>query len=532
MSEDTAQSAPVSSRGRFCDGVLVGALLLLIVSAGFKRPPVVRDAATGDVVEGARLERLPGESWTPLESFTSLITEFLSRLPEKGLLALVVWIPTTVFLYRFIRYFRKRRQRDGSPGLVRGALDDLLVSVGFYLPLAIFPLPFHWLDMLESEHRRILTPVGLPLTVFLLVAAFVLTRKQYDFGERLRRLRGVGVRFIGALGAVLILIAAIAFSFHGVHGKSLRLVPPPGKLVADLHAHSSIRKDARIDAPERLAIFARHGFDLTVATEHNFFIRRKETDHDYYTMMGLVNEMGTEMRVLPGQEFTTHAFHAVIIGVEETLRPKQYRLENSRERVAVPPTYGYDIPGMIRDVHDRGGHVIVSHWWTLSTYHKVDWELLVEYGVDGFEIFAGADWAPQHLIDSWRDAGMILTCASDFHSYRKSINCWNLIDEDSVEPPEGSLDELNGTTIARRMMNGRRIRPVVASPDFRSVPVLLIPPAMLWHWLRTLTLLDRLVWILVAFGVWAAVSFGPEILRSRRDAKLQQPQPDVSPLGA
>ena len=165
----------------------------------------------------------------------------------------------------------------------------------------------------------------------------------------------------------------------------------------------------------------------------------------------------------------------------------------------MPPNYGYDLKRLIDDVHQAGGYVIVAHWWTLTTYRKVKWQTLIDYGVDGFEIYSGATLAPRQLIEAWQRQGMILLAGSDFHGWRKRVYVWNLLEADRVQAANKSLNDIEPYEAVDNIFNDAEIIPIseikpTTNTD-QPLSEYLRPPILLWNYFVQLEFPQRLVWI-------------------------------------
>ncbi|MBI2900791.1 MAG: hypothetical protein HYY17_11460, partial [Planctomycetes bacterium] len=246
----------------------------------------------------------------------------------------------------------------------------------------------------------------------------------------------------------------------------------------------------------------RHRIDFSAVTEHSCF--DDPGPHEtatYATMQATARAEGMEMLLLPGEEFTTHALHLVLLGVRRTYPAGPYRLPTPKED---PPHHGYDYRRLIAEVHREGGYVIVAHWWSHRQWRRVDWRLLVEYGVDGFEVTNGPELAPRELIEEWRKTGLPLFAASDFHGWQKSMYSWNLVEG-------GTAAERDPYEFLHRLFRERRVRPVVALYYDPRVPAFLEPPVGVWRYFTGLPPPNRIPWIVITVAAWAWLA-----LRARR----------------
>lgn len=499
--------------GGFAGGAGLRAVLVVLVAmlaAGAIVPSetVVRDLVTGETIPELTTERVDpnyAAATAPLFGF------FVDVISKQHILALAAWLfvlPLLVMAFRAAGHARRG-------ALFRGLGNDALWATGAFLPLALLPLPLGWSNALSSSTMKWLTPFGIPGAVLFACAVWIFCRPQH--GHRGRRLAALGGRFVGILGLEVLVVLFAAKCMPGLHRAQSRLVRPAGHYVADLHAHSNTRKDALMGAADRLALYDSLGIQLTAVTEHNFLERRRGDVDDYFTIRALAKDGGHDVVPIPGQEFTTHAFHAVILGGTRSYQPRAYRLPNGKRLRDAPPTYGIDVERLVRDVHADGGYVIVAHWWTPMTWYRVDWQRLIDLGVDGFEIFSGSDWAPRHLIDAWQRAGMFLVAASDFHDWRKSIHCWNLVDAAAVNPDGLPLDQIDPQTLVDRMIAKRAVRPIAAVDDWRDIPLALIPPIATWRYFAGLAPAARIAWFLAVLCVWTLT------VALRRPAPLRRP---------
>lgn len=464
--------------------------LLLVASSIAARGPGLRDLITGAPAHDVSL--VPIDAWwmAVTEPLLGPVVRLLSRLALVELVALVLWVPALVFVVR-----RLRRRRPWAP---EGLAADGCLAFGFAVPIAVALLPIDWAFGASSSVTRA-AMVTVPAFVFALLVA----RRVRAGARPLAASGAILVPFVGVLGFVVIAMATGLLLLPGSFRAGEAIEVPDDHYVIDFHAHSSVRKDAWVDVDDRARIFREHGFDLTVASEHNYLLGRRPGEGDYRQMNASAAGRG-DLLALPAQEFTTHAFHALLLGVRKRFPPGHYRIRTPGAR-SKAPYYGYDIPRLIRDVHADGGRVIVAHWWMLYTWHRIDWRRLVELGVDGFEIASGSDWAPAELIDAWRRAGMLLVGGTDFHGLRKSVHVFNLVPKAVANPDGRPLEELDPYAVLDRIVRaGEAIRPVAALQDRRAIAPWLAPPVAVWHYFAALRPASRVAWF-VAFGVVVAL---------------------------
>jgi len=463
---------------------------LVMLAVGAVAPPygptldVVGDGDTA----GAVLEPIAPRLRALLEPFWGGV-HLLSGLPDTRLLSWLLWVPGSILIVRL--FLRWRR------GELPGALPrEAALFVGAFPVLALAPLPFAWVGLLTHQIRDLLTPVGLPLAVYIV-------------GSLIRRRVLNPLRFMGILGsslAVLYAVANLAHAIPGTFDTGYRIVAPDDVYVVDIHSHSATSGDAILGGPGRVDLFHAHGVDISAVTEHNHFDRPSMTvESTYFTQRDYVAEQGYEMLLLPGEEFTTRHCHLTLLGIKRQFRHEDYRIPNTRR--SSPPDYGYDVGRLIADVHEDGGYVLVPHWWSLRQWHRVDWERLIAMGVDGFEVTNGPGRASPELIAGWRDAGMLLFAATDAHGFRKSLYSWNLIDRGIVNPDGRPLTSLDPRAVLDRIFETRRVRAVGTALYDPRVPALLDPPVTLWRYFATLALPNRLSWAGFALLIaWVARS--------------------------
>ncbi len=503
---DDGAHAPVAGR-LFRPVALIG-IALVVVSAFDAGRGGVRDLVTGGPAADVSLVPIDAAWMTATEPVLGPVVRLVSRLTLVELVALVLWIPALAFV---IRRLRRRR-----PWTRRGLIADAAFAFGGAVPIAIALLPLDWVFGLSSSTTRA-AMVAVPCVVLALLVAHRLRG-----GARLLPAVGaVFVPFVGVLGFVVIVLAIAMLLVPGAFRAGEAIAVDDDHYVIDFHAHSSTRKDAWVGAPARAEIFREHGFDLTVASEHNYVVARRRGEGDYRQVNAAARAAGSSLLALPAQEFTTHSFHAILLGVRKRFAPGHYRIRRPGARTS-PPDYGYDIPRLIRDVHADGGRVIVAHWWMLYTWHRIDWRRLVALGVDGFEIASGSDWAPPALIDAWRRAGMLLVGGTDFHGLRKSIHVFNLVPKAIANPDGLPLDDLDPYAVADRIAAaGNAIRPIAALEDRRAITPWLAPPVAVWHYFAALRPASRGAWILTLGGALALLGVlrRPARLRLRREAE-------------
>jgi hypothetical protein len=222
------------------------------------------------------------------------------------------------------------------------------------------------------------------------------------------------------------------------------------------------------------------------------------------------------MLILPGQEFTTHVLHLVILGTRRTFQPRDYRRPDWDAKQFTPPDYGFDFARLVRDVHREGGYVVVAHWWMFWTWYKVDWRLLVNWGVDGFEVGSSTDAASPGLARQWRDRGLFLDAGSDNHGTHKALYSWDLIDLAAIDPQGVPLARLDPYDVVDRLVKTRALRAVgmLNHHEFDpAVPAALEPPMGIWRYFTRLRIEGRISWAAYALAAWAVA----RLLRRRQN---------------
>jgi hypothetical protein len=480
---------PRLGRSRKLLGIFLLFLLLTLLVPG--HTPVI-DLITRQPVPEAGLAPIHPALQALTEPVLGPIHAF-SALPLWRMLAVLVWLGLGIFGVRVALSLRAQRG-------IRGLVSEAGLFVGAYAPLAALPLVLYWSDLITKRTMLRFTPAGLPLAAYLVTLGIVLFRP----GSRGRRLRLAWLAtraFLGIAGGIAFAVTIlIYFVPRLVYQTGDRLVAPPGKLIFDLHAHGQ-QGDGLINGPERLDIFHRHGIQMTAVTEHNYF-DQPENEKPFQTMQNLIRTRGYDMVALPGQEFTTHVCHLLLLGARKTYLPRDYRLPDFDRLTRVPPDYGYDFRRLVRDVHAEGAYAVAAHWWMPWTYYRLDWRHLVELGVDGFEVSSGADWAPRELVREWKASGQRLLAGTDFHGWHKSIYTWNLIDQDVINPDRKPLPDLDPWLLVQKIFESRASIPVAAATFSEDWPVWLEPPALFWHYFADLRLPGRLMWAVVALALW------------------------------
>jgi len=465
-------------------------MLLVTLVVPFRRDVI--DLRTQQGVPGLRLEPIAPLFQALTEPLYGPVHAF-SRLPLGRMLSLLLWVAGIAF----VRRLRGSLRQGGG---LRRIASDVGFLIGAYVPLALLPVLAFWSHLIGKREMTRLTPLGLPLAAFVLTVAVLLFRPSSK-GRRFRLFFATGRAFLGISGMVAVALMILVFVLpRNVDDAGERLVAPDTFTVADLHAHGE-EGDALMDGPARLALFHQHGFGIIAVTEHNYF-DTYENDMPFRRLRRIVQEQSLDMAVLPGEEFTTRAIHLLLLGTQRNYRPSTYRLPDFARQQSTPPTYGYDLGRLIRDVHRDGGYVVVAHWWMIWTWYKVDWRLLVDLGVDGFEVSNGADWAPRPLVDLWKQGGLRLFSGADFHGWHKSVYTWNLIDRASINPEGKPLAELDPRELVRLIFERGIVTPVALDTHDPKWPVLLDPPLQVWRYFTGLRLPNRLVWGLTALILW------------------------------
>jgi hypothetical protein len=473
-------------------------LLLLCIPAFAPGWPHVVDAVTGAPVEQARLEPLDPVLRAWLEPLYGPLHAF-SALPLWRLLSWLVWLAAGIFLFRFVR-----RLRNGE-GWKAALGRETLCLTGVYAPVAAVPKILYVCGLLPLKVERLLTPVGLPLAVCGTILVIRLWRDRRNPRRILLGVRTVA-GMIGVIGWILLGLLAVAYDLlPGLFQTGDRLVPPPGLVVADVHAHFQDRDThAHFSGPDYLALFSRHGIGIAAATDHNRF-DLDPSEATIPTLRRAIRDRGLPLTLIPGEEFSTPASHLVLLGTRRRYAHRDYQLPGFDDLQKTPPTYGIDYPRLIADVHRDGGYVVAAHWWRPDSHSWIDWEQLAKWGVDGFEIASGADRAPASLVDAWRRRGVLLFSGSDFHGWRKSLYGWNLVDASTVNPEGKPLPDLDPYVVVERMFRSRGVRPVVANAYDPAVPAWLEPPAGAWHYVSGLRPSGRVAWAGVAILTWLLI---------------------------
>jgi hypothetical protein len=491
---DTPEPLGLAGRARIGSSTVCLAifLLFLFLTLVLSREIPVVDVTTRQAVEGAWLEPIR----PAIQGFTEPVfgpLHAFSALPFWRMLAVLLWLAGGIFTYRVVRSFRARR------GL-RGLAAEVGLLIGAYAPLAAFPVVLYWTEFITKRTMVYLTPAGLPLVAFVLTLGVVLFRKT-SRGRRLRLIWIVTRSFLGIAGGIAFGCTVVFyFAPHLVYQTGERLAAVPGKVTLDLHAHG-MEGDGPILGPERLDIFHHHGLQLTAVTEHNNFDRDAD-DKPFQTICQLIRTRGLNMAALPGQEFTTHVSHLLILGSRKTYLPRDYRCDDYDQCKLIGPDYGYDWSRLLRDVHGEGAYAVVAHWWMPWTYYRVDWRRLVGFGVDGFEVSSGADWAPRGLMEAWKASGQRLFAGTDFHGWHKSIYTWNLIDERVINPEGKPLAELDPWVLVRRIFESRATIPVAAATFVDDLPEAFEPPIAFLRYFIQMRLPGRLMWAVAAVAFW------------------------------
>ncbi|HXX93018.1 MAG TPA: hypothetical protein VEN81_05255 [Planctomycetota bacterium] len=472
--------------------LLLAFLGALLVTSFFPGRREVIDLKTHQAIPGARVEPIDPVLQTLTEPFYGPLHAF-SRLPLMRMLSVLLWIAGIVFARRLWIAVRQ----GGGPRRIACEVGFL---IGAYAPLALLPAIAYWSNLVTKRAMTRLTPVGVPLAVFVLTLAIVLLRPS-SRGRRFRLFLATSRAFLGIAGMSVACLLILIYALRGsVYTAGERLVAPDSAYLVDLHEHGQ-EGDGLVDGPTRLDLFHRLGFSITAVTEHNYF-DTYEDDMPYRRLRTIVQEKPLGMAVVPGEEFTTHALHLILLGTHRWYRPSEYRLPDFERLQTCAPTYGYDLERLIREVHREGGYVVVAHWWMIWTWYKVDWRHLVDLGVDGFEVSNAADWAPRSLIDAWKERGLRLFAGTDFHGWHKSVYTWNLIDRASINPEGKPLAELDPDELVRRIFQRGVITPAVLDTHNPDWPVALDPPVQLWRYLVGLRLPNRCMWGAVALVLW------------------------------
>lgn len=499
-----AAAAPGTARGygpgkvrsvRGLRNVAFALLAFLLLTAFFRPTYEVINLLSNEPAMDLALEPVHPVFRALTEPFSGPLTVLLG-LPFGRVLSWAVWIFVLTVVVRTARARWAGRR-------LSGLLHEIIAFVGWCFPLAVLPAALYWAGILSKTAMNKLTPVGLPAIVLLLLTARVLWRSPG--GERWRRWRRSANRFVGTFGWVGIILAIVIVT-PGLEPTGHRLVAGDDVYIADFHAHADLDRDSLRGADTKLALFDRQGIRISAVTEHN---DRPPWNPDFPTIevqRELVRRNGYDMLLLSGHEITTHALHLVLLGSDGGYDRADYRAGDS-----------YDFERMIGNLHADGRRVIVGHWWTYLTYHRIDWRDLIDWGVDGFEIAWNGERAPRELVEAWKAAGMLLVTASDYHGYRKTLYSWNLLDRETFNPDGVPLAELDEHEVIETMFaEPDKVRPVAAEMYLDSVPAMLEPPVGVWRYFCRLSLPGRFSWGVFVLLLWGACSFSARTRAVRR----------------
>jgi len=251
----------------------------------------------------------------------------------------------------------------------------------------------------------------------------------------------------------------------------------PDEFFIDLHSHTIYSHDG-IVTPERSFYWhVNHGFNGWATTEHDWIggapaIQKK-----------IIQKNFIDAAVIEGEEISFKGIHLNLLGIKENIDAKKYK----------------DLDGMVEDVHNQGGAVIVPHLWaeTRSTYSMDD---LYEAGVDGFEIAGNASVyltqeRQQEIIAFCQKKGLVMVSGTNWHGWRNSCNVWTGIrSEDWKQMDMKSREKYIISSLRDREVNRFR---VIGYPQKRTSNIHYIfePFTGFYFYFLSLDIWQKLSWL-------------------------------------
>ena len=179
-----------------------------------------------------------------------------------------------------------------------------------------------------------------------------------------------------------------------------------GYKIVDIHSHTISSRDNISSVSSSINFHKKHGFT-------DFFITEHDNTNGYKT---IPEHIGTK-HIFPGIQIRTTDGVSVLL-----LSNKPFEYYDFKDK---------SIKEMINSAHSNNMLVIMPHWWK---WHKPDLKQLVDWGIDGFEIYnCGyryiSDQTRQEMINICNENGLPMFGTTDWHGLGYMINVWTIIEE-------------------------------------------------------------------------------------------------------
>lgn len=179
-----------------------------------------------------------------------------------------------------------------------------------------------------------------------------------------------------------------------------------GYKIVDIHSHTISSRDNISSVNSSINFHKYHGFT-------DFFI----TEHDNTKGYDRIPVNIETDNIFPGIQIRTKEGVSVLL-----LSQKRFRYGDFRDKT---------IKEMTDLAHSKGMMVIMPHWWK---WHRPDLQQLVDWGIDGFEIYnCGYRYISQktrdEIIAVCSTNGLPMFGTTDWHGLGYMTNVWTLVKE-------------------------------------------------------------------------------------------------------
>ncbi len=203
----------------------------------------------------------------------------------------------------------------------------------------------------------------------------------------------------------------------------------PDEIFLDLHSHTIYSHDGIITPERNLRWHLGGGFGVWAVTEHANAVTAVLEQEE------ILRKNSLDGVVIAAQEIKFKGAYLNLLGIEENIDRNTF--DNAS--------------GLIREIHSRGGAVIVPHYWA-DTKSRLSMKELAEAGADAFEIAGNSSvpLAPElknEIISLCRKEGLVMVSGSNWHGWQAFCNCWTGFTADGLARMDDASREkavLNG----------------------------------------------------------------------------------------
>lgn len=254
--------------------------------------------------------------------------------------------------------------------------------------------------------------------------------------------------------------------------------------LVDLQSHTEYSHDGLAAPEDNIKWHIDHGFD-------GWFI----TDHDLIDGAKHAKKIALQKKVFTGEEIRDKYGNALLIfGLDESV--SEYVGKETKEISKV--------------VHEKGGAVLVGHWWG---QRGSELSVLKRAGVDGFEIYGHTSKpltreTQLKIIKFCRKNSLVMTGGSNWHGLGAMNDVWT-----SIEIPGWQKLDMHGLEekivriIRNREIEKLNVIVLSKSEPLTNLRFIFEPFVGLYLYFTGLTLKQLLIWIfwIVIFSICARV---------------------------